>query len=81
MQIRFIDTCSFLRGSLEKLIEMQSKMYPLKNRDGKVTGYDFTSAFPNVTTHHRCTRDIADASLVQDILKDALRKIPFPTMA
>ena len=78
MQLRFIDTCSFLRGSLEKLIEMQSKMYPLKDREGKIIGYDFTSAFPNVTTHHRCTRDIADAGRVQDILKDALRKIPFP---
>ena len=78
MQIRFIDTCSFLRGSLEKLIEMQSKMYPTKNTRGEIIGYDYTSAFPNVTTHHRCTKGIEEATMVQDILKSALRKIPFP---
>ena len=34
--------------------------------------------FPNVAVHHRCVRGVGDASEVQRILKDALRKIPFP---
>jgi hypothetical protein len=78
MQMRFIDTCAFLKNTLEKLIKMQSEMYPMKNAEGVITGYDHTSAFPAVTTHHRCTRGIEDAMTVQNILKDALRKIPFP---
>ena len=57
---------------------MQTKMYPLKNAQGKVESYDLSSAFPILQCHHPFVRDVADTAETMRRMGDLVRKIPFP---
>ena len=70
IKIMFLDSCKFLKGSLESLIESQTK----------ATSGDLSSGFRNMTMHHPMICNYGDV-VALDRLKLLLKKIPYPYMA